>query len=165
MGQVHADSPEEGTSQLRCEQTNKAPCLENLDLLSINSNYSEEEGWQRYLVGKEILKNMKLNIKNEHLYLDQFKQLLQLEDHSKTGNGPSVSICLTHSPNSTSVRYAVGNQDSVADSKPSFACEKAERIVLRQELFYDNNTFKLNVKKSYDTFLELLVDLEESFTA
>ena len=164
MGQVRGDSQEEGTSQLKCEQTNKALDIEDLDLLSINSNYGEEEECHIYLAGKEILKNMRLNIKNEDLYMDQFKQLLKLEDHSKTGNKPIVSTCSIHLSNSNTVHYMVGNQDSDTDSKPSFACEKAKRLLKRQELFYHNNIFKLNVQKSYDACLELLIDLEESFT-
>ena len=91
LGPLHGDSPEEGTSQVKYEQTNKETGADNWDLLSVNSDYSEEEECHRHLVGKEILRNMELNIEDEDAYLDLFKQLLQLEDYSKAGDNANLS--------------------------------------------------------------------------
>ena len=160
---MRGDSQDEGTSQLKCGQTNELTHVENLDLLSINSNYSEEEESHMHLMVKEILKNMMANINNEDVYLDQFTQLLQLEDHFKAGNNPCLPKVSIDASNPSTVRYTVGKQELVNDYKPSFACEKEERIQKRQDLFH-NPTFNVDVQKPYDACLDLLIDLEESFT-
>ena len=164
MDQVRGDSQDAGPSQVKCEQTNESTRVDNLDLLSVNSNYSDEEDCQMRLMGKEILNSMMANIKNEDVYLDQFTQLLQLEDYFKTGNNPSLSKVSIDVYNPSTVRYTVGKQELVNDYKPSFVCEKEERILKRQEIFH-NPTFNVSVHKSYDAFLDRLIDLEESFTA
>ena len=114
-------------------------------------------------MGKEIVKKMMLNIIYEDIYLYQFKQLLQLEDFVKTGSNPHMSPFSTHPSNSDSVHCMGGKHDFVTD-KPTFTCKKEDRILKRQELFR-NPTFKSNFQMSYDTTLNLLIDLEESFTA
>ena len=105
------------------------------------------------------MKNMELNIKDEDVYLDQFKQLLQLKDYIKTGHEPF----LIQQRISGTVYYTVGKQDFATNNQPTFVCKREERVLKRQKLFHDN-MLNLNVQNSYDTCLNLLIDLEESFT-
>ena len=59
------------------------------------------------------------------------------------------------------VHYAAGRHDAVARMKPSFVCKREERISKRQEMF-SKLTFNLDI---FDSYLDELIDLEESFIA
>ena len=168
--------PEEGTSQIRCEQTNGKSCVDVMDQLSTTSSYGDD-GCQRYLTGKEILKNMILNIENQDAYLDQFRQLLQLEDYFEKGDDPCLLLLSIDSSNSgiaipkpsdgekqdCAVRYVVGKQHITDVNKPLFICKKEERVFKRKELF-SNPDFTSHRRNVYNKNINLLIDLEESFT-
>ena len=171
---------EEGTSQTGCDQTGNKSYIDDPDKLSISSVYSDKE-CQRYLIGKEILRNMLVHIEDENVYLDQFKQLLQLEDYFKKVNDPclpplsirpSISDIMSFSnipPNSgitlgkdCTVLFMVGKQDFVDNNKPAFVYEEAERILRRKELFH-NPKFDSSIQNLYDQTLDQLIDMEETF--
>ena len=122
-----------------------------------------------------------VHIEDEDIYLDQFKQLLQLEDYFKNGNDPclpqisigpafsdialfsntNASSCAKHG-NDYTVRYTVGNQGLEYTNKPMFKYEKEERVLKRQELLHDP-AFDSNIQNIYDQNIDQLIDLEESF--
>ena len=205
VGPMHCGNQEAGTSRSKCEQASARGNAQQEDQLSINSSCSENES-HRYLMREEIINNMMLNINDEDVYLDQFRQLLKLEDYLKEGSNrhlpivsfdPTISImtpsskpllqsgknsfknlkCKTKNSKvnikneshkqtpidnyDCAVHYAVGRHDAVAGSKPAFVCKKEERISKRQEMF-SNPTFNLDI---FDSFLDVLIDLEESFIA
>ena len=204
-GPVHCESQDAGPSQSKCEQANTRGDAQQEDQLSISSNCSENES-QIYLMRDEIINNMMLNINDEDVYLDQFRQLLKLEDYLKEGNhpylptssfDPTISIItpaskppLKSGKNSfkdlrcktkkskvniknesckhttvdnydCAVHYAVGRHDDVAGNKPSFVCQKEERILKRCKMF-SNPRFNLDL---FDSHFDELIDLEESFIA
>ena len=157
------NGPIEGTSKTMNEQ----------ECVAGASSVMNKQKSLRQLMGETVLRCMIMNIENENVYLHQFKELLSLEDYCKTNKHEPDLYYIYGNTNELyqnnekrvqrSISNCLNNESNSFKSKPKMIGEQSERIMERTELL---NKFALysSDEQSYENFLDLLIDLEESFT-
>ena len=156
------------------------------------SNPISKQKYLRQLMGEKLLRCMIMNIDNECVYISLFKGLLRLEEYLKTQTDNSHLLHLYNNSDEvhdsdeqtlkneqTRAKYVKKCTDKILndallqhigisisdhmDTMPAMIGQISERISKRRELL-SHSTLYSNTEESYGEFLELLIDLEESFT-
>ena len=146
---MHIDKPENGIFLDTCYLHQS---LNRMTFDSEDENLGAQRKSQRLCIGEEILTNMKTNVNNEIVYVHYLNQLSIFEEDFKNQNAVSNVFEITHIRDSTFTKNLILNLVGTS----------LERIEERKKIFHESEAY-FRQDETYDNFLSLLFDLEESF--